>query len=484
MRGFTLKVTKAFLLITFLFVIVSSTALAQDMTEIHTTDFGVSFNYPDNFALVNVDGLSTTFAQADDNRFELRIELYENYISGMDVASPTVQDIYIELIEQVENALGTQMDGVPTELTINESNAIWQNIADSGMGVGTLFVFGINDHSFGMAISYGVDVDVLTAVAESIQVDNAIYAAAFDLPQSEGDIPAGRFTLDQMPEGMIWLYNEINGSQFTYPADRWTPVQIGPFVDNMVGLQSGDPRTIIANVTDEGPDSEEAVLDHYADWLLPNVAEAYDLPEFDPETSLMEVELGDGRTALVYDTMFITSTEVSGELQGEIYYFIPLAEAHFGVIAVAFSGKVELEDLRLDLYDMASSFVLRETLADDEVIAIDPAETATLPEVVAIDCSTQSREIIGENEMSMVVACPAGCTAITLWGTDIYTDDSAICSAAAHAGLTTLKSGGTVRIDSAPGENAYDGTVRNGIESIDYGPWGGSFTLTAVETAE
>ena len=65
----------------------------------------------------------------------------------------------------------------------------------------------------------------------------------------------------------------------------------------------------------------------------------------------------------------------------------------------------------------------------------------------------------------------------TVWGTEVYTDDSSICTAAVHAGAITVEDGGEVTIEITAGEDSYEGTEQNGIDSLDYGPWGGSFTI-------
>ncbi|WP_442944117.1 LCCL domain-containing protein [Nostoc sp.] len=63
----------------------------------------------------------------------------------------------------------------------------------------------------------------------------------------------------------------------------------------------------------------------------------------------------------------------------------------------------------------------------------------------------------------------------SIWGTDIYTDDSSICSAAVHAGLISTKQGGKVTIRIKPGQFSYTGTNRNGVTSQNYGSFSGSF---------
>ncbi|MCB1950714.1 MAG: TIR domain-containing protein [Zoogloeaceae bacterium] len=56
----------------------------------------------------------------------------------------------------------------------------------------------------------------------------------------------------------------------------------------------------------------------------------------------------------------------------------------------------------------------------------------------------------------------------TVWGTDVYTRDSALCAAAAHAGVVG-REGGEITALEAPGRDIYIGTARNGVTSNDYG---------------
>ncbi len=74
--------------------------------------------------------------------------------------------------------------------------------------------------------------------------------------------------------------------------------------------------------------------------------------------------------------------------------------------------------------------------------------------------------------------CPPSATATqgTVWGSDIYTDDSAICRAALHAGVIA-RSGGAVLITPLPGRSSYAGSARNGVSTTSYGSWPGSFSV-------
>lgn len=64
-----------------------------------------------------------------------------------------------------------------------------------------------------------------------------------------------------------------------------------------------------------------------------------------------------------------------------------------------------------------------------------------------------------------------------VWGSDVYTDDSSICTAAVHAGAITLEEGGEVVIEMRAGETSYRGTTTNGIRTEPWGAWDGSFVI-------
>lgn len=101
-----------------------------------------------------------------------------------------------------------------------------------------------------------------------------------------------------------------------------------------------------------------------------------------------------------------------------------------------------------------------------------------LGDATAIDWGTQSNQLKLSPGKSLTVTCPAkGQMSSRLWGTDIYTDDSSICTAAVHAGLINAASGGTVQVEGLAGQPGYRGSQRNGVGSRDYGGWTGSFAV-------
>jgi hypothetical protein len=70
-----------------------------------------------------------------------------------------------------------------------------------------------------------------------------------------------------------------------------------------------------------------------------------------------------------------------------------------------------------------------------------------------------------------------GSTGGSVWGTDIYTDDSSIAAAAVHAGLLQPDETGTIMVTILAGRETYRGSARNGVASKDYPGWARSYTL-------
>jgi hypothetical protein len=67
-----------------------------------------------------------------------------------------------------------------------------------------------------------------------------------------------------------------------------------------------------------------------------------------------------------------------------------------------------------------------------------------------------------------------------VWGTDIYTDDSRIATAAVHAGVLQAGQTGVVKVTIVEGQPGYRGSTRNGVTSSNYGSWTGSYRIEAA----
>ena len=75
------------------------------------------------------------------------------------------------------------------------------------------------------------------------------------------------------------------------------------------------------------------------------------------------------------------------------------------------------------------------------------------------------------------VVCREGGELDSVWGTDVYTDDSSICTAAVHAGLIDVGESGEVTFEVLGGQESYDGSTSHGVTSLDYGEWETSFAF-------
>ncbi|MBE9032057.1 hypothetical protein IQ266_20165 [filamentous cyanobacterium LEGE 11480] len=99
----------------------------------------------------------------------------------------------------------------------------------------------------------------------------------------------------------------------------------------------------------------------------------------------------------------------------------------------------------------------------------------TIPKGSEVTWKKNASDIRGRLDQDFTFICPPNGRISTVWGTDIYTDDSSICSAAVHAGLITARNGGAITIRMKSGEESYTGIKRNGVKSRGYGNWSSSF---------
>lgn len=67
-----------------------------------------------------------------------------------------------------------------------------------------------------------------------------------------------------------------------------------------------------------------------------------------------------------------------------------------------------------------------------------------------------------------------------LWGTDTYTGDSSLAVAAVHAGLVKPDQTGIVKVTVVSPLTQYQGSIRHGISSHDFGRYGAAYRLSAI----
>ena len=103
------------------------------------------------------------------------------------------------------------------------------------------------------------------------------------------------------------------------------------------------------------------------------------------------------------------------------------------------------------------------------------SETVGTAAPLVIAWSTGIGNLRTSEATSYTFICPARGTKGSVWGTNTYTDDSSICTAAVHAGKIGFARGGVVTVVKKPGRSSYTGSARNGVTTSNYSTWGGSF---------
>ena len=88
----------------------------------------------------------------------------------------------------------------------------------------------------------------------------------------------------------------------------------------------------------------------------------------------------------------------------------------------------------------------------------------------------------GTDGQTFTLACSPGGIAHSVWGSDIYTADSSICTAGVHSGLITYQQGGTLTIELRPGRAIYGCSERNGVTTSPYGSYQHSFVFKTPNT--
>jgi hypothetical protein len=69
-----------------------------------------------------------------------------------------------------------------------------------------------------------------------------------------------------------------------------------------------------------------------------------------------------------------------------------------------------------------------------------------------------------------------------IWGTDIYAADSALATAAVHAGLVKPGETGFIKVTIVPPLTQYLGSERNGVTSSNFGRFGKAYRLSAIKS--
>jgi hypothetical protein len=164
----------------------------------------------------------------------------------------------------------------------------------------------------------------------------------------------------------------------------------------------------------------------------------------------LRVELGNEATPARDDDVIQTpDTKIAGRIMNPT---IKLETAQFGELAM---NLADARSLRHQSYIPAEK---------------EPTSEETLPDPGNLKAYEQR---IDQTFSFMVTAATGG----SVWGTDIYTTDTRLSTAAIHSGVLKEGETGVVRVKILPGQPSYPGSSRNGITSSTYGNYGGSYEI-------
>ncbi len=91
-------------------------------------------------------------------------------------------------------------------------------------------------------------------------------------------------------------------------------------------------------------------------------------------------------------------------------------------------------------------------------------------------CMSEQSDQVGASFFYLVMGEIEG----SVWGTDIYTADSALAASAVHAGIVQPGEKAVVKVIIEESLDEYTGSYRNGVKSHDYGPYSGAYSLAEV----
>ncbi|MDB5356973.1 MAG: blaR1 2 [Phycisphaerales bacterium] len=207
-----------------------------------------------------------------------------------------------------------------------------------------------------------------------------------------------------------------------------------------------------------------------------------------PEPAKDPGTLGDYRDRVGQSLLFITTGSDSGTIWGNGTYTddspLAVAAVHAGVLKVGETGVVKVTILPgQDTYggserngitsqpygSFPGSYRVDSRDADGALLGW------TLPKPTA-PAEVNLSNFRGQPRKTIVMEI-TGATGGSVWGTDVYTDDSSIPAAAVHAGVLKNGEKGIVQITTLPGQESYNGSTRNGVESGSWGHWDGSFRV-------
>jgi hypothetical protein len=156
---------------------------------------------------------------------------------------------------------------------------------------------------------------------------------------------------------------------------------------------------------------------------------------------------------------------------------VPAAAVHAGVLGADQEAELTItcEGERASFDGSFSNGVLSKAYgAWPRAFSMALAPPAPAPEQCSGACLVNQCHAVGEVRYVAVVGSASG----AIWGTSIYSDDSPVGTAAAHAGLVAVGEAKNLVATCTGPQQTFEGTAgANGVTSQQYGAWARSYTL-------
>ncbi|MCB1406016.1 MAG: hypothetical protein KDK01_07065 [Rhodobacteraceae bacterium] len=144
------------------------------------------------------------------------------------------------------------------------------------------------------------------------------------------------------------------------------------------------------------------------------------------------------------------------------------------VTAMWVRGEYVIGDTRAEIAEIAIRGAIRQA-----AMPATPTQPGGEQGVMALPSSgnlQEFRDRVGQTLRFQVTGAAEG----RVWGAGIYTDDSSVARAAVHAGLLRVGQTGVVQVMILPGQSSYEASSLNGVQTAQYGDWGGSYRFVVT----
>ena len=453
---------------------------SQAAEVVFNSENGVLFLHPDTYEVVELSVTEYLLSDADGNEIIIQLSINDSLMPGEVIDS--VQG-FAEMVVDSILADGIPADDVVIETIMvreNEAQSIRVNDGSESIALVFFVLDGTNIGLIGANAGTGDVTEIMLPeilrIADTIIVPEELDLASEVVEPAQADatpVVAGPLRPSEMPDGLIIMFNAGVQSQLALP-EGWAFFSDDPVSEVAALFNEANPALSMI-VTDFGTGSGvglDFLRDIYATSLIEGAFENAAPDQVISDT----IYTLDERPIEVYDGFGVEGSDFALGI-----YIVTLAENHFAIVQVQGTKADFPETISEDIFNVAATFTLLAPVQSVDASATEvPASVFSgdpLP-FGPVTCTTRGYDVISEATPLALVQCPLDCTAATVWGTDTYTNDSSICVAAVHAGVTTT-AGGDVLVALLPGEDRYTGAERNGVVTRDYGSWGASIAVAA-----